>query len=156
MDEAGVTDIPMRLLIAAVLTSLMVPIVLGAYEDLSCSVAEHRALREMDRLSGAARSVLDGDIGSSVDLEVDLRGFGLAGFRIGLIGGPLVGERNASAYMIVFDIDLLGRILTSPDPPIAMTSEGGLAGLTLGEGEEVLTVTHVMIGGVHAACFKRA
>lgn len=156
MDEAGVTDIPMRLLIAAVLTSLMVPIVLGAYEDLSCSVAENRALREMDRISGAARSVLDGDIGSSVDLEVDLWGFGLAGFKNGLIGGPLVGERNASAYMIVFDIDLLGKVHTAPDPPIAMTSEGGSVGLTLGEGEAVLTVTHVIIAGVHAASFKRA
>jgi hypothetical protein len=156
MDEAGMTDIPMRLMIAAVLTSLMVPIVLGAYEDLSCSVAEHRALKEMDRISGAARSVLDGDVGSSMDLSVDLRGFGLAGFKIGVIGGPLVGERNASAYMIVFDIDLLGKVLTAPDPPIAMTSEGGMVGLTIGEGEETLMVTHVILGGVHAAAFKRA
>ena len=156
MDEAGMADVPMRLLIASVLTSLMVPLLLGAYEDLSCSVAEDRALREMDRISRAARSVLDGDVGSSVEIEVHLEGFGMASFKRGIIGGPIGGVRNATAYMMVFDIDLLGRILTAPDPPIAMTSGGGVGGLSLGEGDEVIVITHVLIGEVHAASFARA
>ena len=155
MDMDGITDIPMRLLIAAVLTSLAVPMVLDAYEDLSCSVANDRALREMDAIADAARAVLDGDVGSSMDIGLELRGWGSATLTSVVIGGAIDPARTSEAYMMVFQIELLGRVSSAPDPPIAMTNADGSGGMVLGEGRTHLTVTHIVIGSVHAASFSR-
>jgi hypothetical protein len=156
MDEAGMTDVPMRLLIAGILTSLMVPIVMGAYQDLSCRVAEDRALAQMERIVRAARSVMDADAGSTIEVRIDVSGFGSAPFQEGTIGGAVGAYPDAGAYSIVIEFSNLGRVSTSPDPPIAMTRGEGGSGLQLREGAMVLVVTHSLIGGMHVASFVEA
>jgi len=156
MDDVAMTDLPMRLLISAVLTSLIVPIVIGGYQDLSCSVAEDRALKEMSRIARSARSVMDGDIGSSLVIQLELEGFGGAGFVKGIIGGPLHGESAYASMMIVFQLNTLGRMTSAPDPPVRMTGPDGTAGLDLAPGKVELVVTHILVEGVHAASFSRS
>lgn len=155
MDELGMVDMPMRLLMAAVLTSLMVPVVLGAYQDMSMSVAEDRALRDMSRIAWAARSVLDGDAGSTVRIQLELDGFGSSEFIEGTIGGPLDGEERWRAYVIVFELEGAGRITSAGDPPLPMTDDNGGSGLYLLPGRTELEVTHVIVDGIHAASFRK-
>lgn len=156
MDDSGMTDVPMRLMIAAVLTALMVPLVMGAYEDLSRTVAQDRALAEMARIARAGRAVMDGDVGSCVSLTIDVRGFGSVQLEKGTIGATLMDGPTAEAYTIVFDMGSLGEVSTVPEPLMAMTGPDGSSGLTITEGENHLTVTHVSVGGVHAASFMKA
>lgn len=156
MDDGGMTDVPMKLLISAVMLSLLVPVVVGSYSDLSCTVAEDRALREMSRITKAARSVIDGDVGSTLVIELEIGGFGNSRFQRGTIGGPMEGEGAASSLTIVFEYGTLGEIRTAPDPPIRMTSEGGSGGFVVLPGTDRIEVTHVVIGGVHAALFVAA
>jgi len=68
------TDIPFRLLISAVLTSLMVPLVISAYDDLSDRTVAGRMESELSRIAQIARAVLDADPGSSLTVTADLRG----------------------------------------------------------------------------------
>lgn len=149
VDDSGAVDMPMRLIIAAVLTSLTLPVLWGAYSDLSDTVTEGSMKRELSRVLRCVDEVMSGGPGSSLELTVDLTGFGTSRVEEVLIGGPL-NSTDGSSFRIEAHVGDMGDLLLALDPPVLMTSSDG-QGLRLGPGVHGLRIGHESINGHHYA-----
>lgn len=151
--DLGVSEVPMRLLITAVITSLALPVFWGAYEDLSERMTMIAVEEEVSSLLKKIDDVLSGGKGSSLDLILDLDSWGFGRLESVKIGGPGNGT-DPSAYMVRYSIKGLGSSFMSLDPPQKIVSEDG-SGLELQEGSHELRITKVeLVSGEIAALIE--
>ena len=153
VDEKGVSDIPVRLLIAAVLTSLMVPLVWSAYRDLSATITEGSLGSELQRLVSAVQDVMSGGVGSRVEVRLELKGWGSCSIQRVEVGGSLEGS-SADRYLVRYAISGCADGRLAPEPLTPMTTKDG-SSLVLNEGTYFVTVTHCSKGSVHMAVLGR-
>jgi len=149
VDRQGVSDIPVRLLIAAVLTSLVVPVFWGAYGDLSATITEGSLDSELFDLVSSVQDVMSGGEGSRVEVGLELNGWGNCDIeRIEIGGTP--GGRSSDSYLIRYVISGRAEKRMAPQPLTLMTTDEG-APLVLFEGSYVVYVTHVVDGTTRMA-----
>ena len=135
-------DLPLRLLVSAVVVGLTIPAVLGGLNAYEAEAASARAVGTIDAVVRVAqRFYVSG--GGSEDVRVDLRG-GIAvrveGISIGdRIGGP---HATLAAYRIT------GRpiVFLRSDPAVPMAGDG--APLSLGPGVHAVRVSYDGAGPV--------
>ncbi|MCU0798542.1 MAG: hypothetical protein MUC62_02575 [Candidatus Thermoplasmatota archaeon] len=149
VDREGVSDIPVRLLIAAVLTSLVVPVFWSAYGDLSATITEGALDSELFELVSSVQDVMSGGVGSRVEVSIELKGWGSCDIERIEVGG-MADPRSSESYLIRYVISGRAERRMAPQPLTVMTTEGGST-LVLSEGSFVISVTHMMMGTTHMA-----
>lgn len=145
---SGVSEIPMRLLIAAVLMSMAVPIFWGAYQDLSTTMTVSEIGEKAKDILDTVEALVSGGEGSTVRREVHLRSYGSSALEEMLVGSPPGSDRTES-YAVVFEVSGHGRSIVALDPPVRMISDDGGNGLVLHEGRYELELVHVIVQGEH-------
>ncbi|MFO8051716.1 MAG: hypothetical protein R6V01_08475 [Thermoplasmatota archaeon] len=149
VGDHGVSDIPMRLIIAAVITSLSLPIFWGAYDSLSENMTLSSVEGEIGELLRVVEDVMSGGTGSTLDAEISFNSWGTSDIEYVKVGGPLENG-NASSLKIEYSISGVGTSFLSLDPPLRMCSSKG-GSLFLQEGKHQLRVVNRMFDGVPAA-----
>lgn len=149
VDRQGVSDIPIRLLIAAVLTSLVVPVFLSAYGDLSATITEGSLDSELFKLVSTVQDVMSGGEGSRVEVKLELYGWGNCEIERIEVGGRPDGG-SSDSYLIRYIINGKAEKRLAPRPLTVMTTEEG-APLILLKGSYVVSVTHVLNGTTRMA-----
>jgi hypothetical protein len=130
----------MRLLIAAVLTSLVIPVFWGAYDELSENITESSLEKAAYRLLSAVSDVMSGGTGSALEVDIKVEGFGSAEANGLFVGGDVEGN-GSERYIISFCISGGPKRCLSLRQPVAMASPDG-KGLALGDGHHRLKVVH--------------
>lgn len=97
-DAEGIMDMPMRLLIASVLTAMIIPVFYGAYEDLSIARTEDGLLSEIDDFMMMSRALLDGGVGSSAEFDFQVESRMNSGPVKVSIGGPIDGDDRWTSF----------------------------------------------------------
>jgi len=147
-DAAGVMDMPMRLLIASVLTAMILPIFYSAYEDLSITRTEEELLEEIDGLLINARTLLEGGEGSRIETEFNVMGSMNSDPLKVIIGGPIQGDERWTSYTVGYSISGGSYRYVVSKPPVQITGNS-MDGLSLSEGDHRLIMVHSVINGTH-------
>jgi hypothetical protein len=144
--DLGITDLPMRLLLTAIVTSMVIPVVWSAYTDLSISMTRSSIETEVLDLFDDIRTVMDSGVGSSIEVELEIREWGSADIQRFTIGTGINDPIGGDSYLVRFDIGDDGSSFMSLDPPVAMISQEGIE---LSSGRTELRLVHEMIGVEH-------
>ncbi|MFW3147113.1 MAG: hypothetical protein ACMUIE_09920 [Thermoplasmatota archaeon] len=154
-ESSGIADLPMRLLITAVLMSLSVPILWGAYQDLSTTMTVSEIEERARELLDTIEILVSGGEGSSVRKEVRLRSYGSSSIEEMRIGSPL-GSDSVEGYAVVYVVSGHGRSILALDPPVRMISDDHGRGMVLHEGISYLELVHVILEGEHCVVVRFA
>jgi hypothetical protein len=138
-SSLGIADIPMRLLITAVVASISIPLVWSAYTDLSLNNTVASVESEIMDLLEIIQDVMDGGVGSTLETEMELSSWGNARINGVRIGSGMNETNSSERYLISYFITGYGRGFVSLDPPIPLYSQYGI---DLTEGKYRLRVTH--------------
>lgn len=138
-SSLGIADIPMRLLITAVIMSISVPLVWSAYTDLSVNNTVASVEREIRDLLEIIEDVMDGGVGSTLETDLEISSWGNARIESVRIGGSLNETFKSDRYMIFYIITGFGRGFMTLDPPIPLLSDEGIH---LSDGSHRLRVSH--------------
>ena len=141
----GISDMPMQLLIGAVILSLSAPLFASAYEDLSENIADQEAGRAVSSLIDTMETVLSGDEGSRLRITIELSGFGSCSFERMFIGGPL--DEGSDMYILGYELGTGLSRSYSLKPPYPVTSADGRT-LILTAGTHTISVERSRIGDV--------
>ncbi len=144
-------DMPMNLLITAVITALTIPVFWSAYEDLSDRLVERSIMSEMDRVSRAVNDVMSGGVGSRIELTISIEGWGSSGVDRVEIGGPLEGGDSWESFVIRVYLSGGGDRILAAEPLYQMTSGEGVEGLALQTGEYDVIIVHSILKGRQVA-----
>lgn len=139
-SELGAAELPMGLLIAAVVASMSVPLVMTAFTDLSVKVTVEALEEEIEDLLGMVQAVMDGGNGSVIEVDLDITHFGSSRVDQVDIGGP--PGNGSERFIVSYEVAGHGRDFMSLDPPRPMVSGDG-GGLELGEGHYELRLRHI-------------
>jgi len=150
VSDSGMSDIPVRLMIAAVLTSLAVPAMWGAYGDLSRNMTESEVEGDIMDLLHVVEDVINSGPGSTMEIDIELRSWGTCRLDNVVIGGFLNGS-GPDRYLARYALDGEKGGFLSLDPPLAMTLASGEGSLELSEGNHRIRVVHGMVGSEHVA-----
>jgi hypothetical protein len=148
------SDIPVRLMIAAVLTSIALPVTWGAYSDLSTHMTVSGIEREIRELLFSIEEVVNGGIGSSMEIELELRSWGICTIDKVAIGGTY-NSTGPDRYSVRYSIDGGRGSFISLDPPLPMTLASGEGPLELAEGSYMIRVVHGLLEKEHIAYLER-
>ncbi|MGA1821279.1 MAG: hypothetical protein ACMUIG_01980 [Thermoplasmatota archaeon] len=147
-DISGVMDMPVRLLIASVLTAAIIPVFYGAYEDLSMTRTEEGILREIDEFLRISRTLLDGGEGGRIGFDFNLESRMNAGSVSVIMGGPIDGDGKWTSFAVRYRINGGCYRYVVSKPPLQITSHD-LEGLPLGEGSNEIMIQHAVVNGTH-------
>ncbi|MGA1873883.1 MAG: hypothetical protein ACMUHY_09450 [Thermoplasmatota archaeon] len=151
-SNLGAAEIPMGLLITAVVISISIPMVVSAFSDLSVNMTVMALERELSDLLRIVRAVMEGGAGSSIEIDLDLEEWGSSRMEEVIIGGPVgVGSERC---LVSFRVQGYGRGFLSLDPPVPMTSWEGDEGLELQAGSYRLLVRHWTAGDEDVCTFR--
>jgi hypothetical protein len=142
----GVTDIPMRLLIASVVMSITVPLVWSAYSDLSIKNTIVSVEREITELFEVIEDVMDAGVGSTLSTRFEVSSWGSARILSIKIGGQMNGSESSEQFLISYQISGYGNRIMSLDPPVAMLSSEAIS---LSEGIYDLKISHELTENGH-------
>ncbi|MGA1793239.1 MAG: hypothetical protein ACMUHM_04755 [Thermoplasmatota archaeon] len=142
-SKLGAAELSMGLLIAAVVTSISVPLVFSAYGELSVKITVEALEEEIAGFLEMVRTVMDGGNGSVIEIDLDISHFGSSKVERVNIGGP--PESGSERFLVSFEVTGHGRGFMSLDPPLPMVSTDGGA-LELKEGDHELRLCHVEKG----------
>lgn len=145
---------PMRLLIASVLTAMIIPVFYGAYEDLSIARTEDGLLSEIDDFMMMSRALLDGGVGSSAEFDFQVESRMNSGPVKVSIGGPIDGDDRWTSFTVGYSISGGGLRYIVSRPPIQITS-GSQEAVVLGEGDHTLILEHSVMNGTHLILIRR-
>jgi hypothetical protein len=141
-------------MIAAVLTSVALPVMWGAYSDLSRNMTVSSVESEIIDLLHCMEEVVNGGVGSAVEIEMDLRSWGSCTLDHVVIGGQLNGS-GPDRYLVRYILDGSTKGFLSLDPPLAMTLSSGEGPLELSEGSHDIRIVHGMAGHEHVAFIEK-
>ncbi len=147
-------DIPVRLIMAAVLTSIALPVIWGAYSDLSTTMTVSGVEREIQGLLFSVEEVVNGGVGSTMEIELEFRSWGLCSIDKVMIGGDF-NDSGPDRYLVRYIIEGGRGSLLSLDPPLAMTLPSGEGPLELSEGTHRIRVVHGVVGKEHVAYLEK-
>ncbi|MGA1819658.1 MAG: hypothetical protein ACMUHU_01475 [Thermoplasmatota archaeon] len=142
-SKLGAAELSMGLLIAAVVTSVSVPLVMTAYSDLSAKVTVDALEEEIGHLLRMVRAVMDSGNGSTAEVDIEISHFGSSRVERVAIGGP--PGSGSERFMVSYEVSGHGRGFMSLDPPLPMTTVEG-EGLQLDEGGHTLILRNVQEG----------
>jgi hypothetical protein len=145
----GIADLPMRLLVVSIVTSIAVPVVWAAYSDLSITMTQSSIEKELRDLFEVVESVMDGGVGTSLKVSMDISNWGSAGLDRVTIGTKMNTSSDPDRYVISYEIRGEGRSFISLDPPVAMLSDDGII---LSNGDHELRLEHEVYLDEHI-CF---
>lgn len=139
-SNLGISDIPMSILVAAVLTSMTVPAVWSAYQNLSVNMTVDALENEIADMLDMVRAVMDGGVGSVVEVNLEIRHWGSSVVERVEMGGSLNG--SSERFMVSYIIAGYGKGFLCLDPPVEMISPRYEGGLVLTEGTYTLRLEH--------------
>ncbi len=148
-SDLGVADLPMLLMVSAIVTAIAVPIFWSAYEDVSAEMVMGDVLEAADMLFMCSSTVLNGGEGSSMEIELDLTGSGTVSVEEFVIGGPAVGEGFERSLLITFALSNSDTGHLTHSPPLRLS--GGSGPVILHGGQYKLRISHEVIGDIHYA-----
>ena len=138
-SNLGIADLPVRLMIAAVVISLSIPLVWSAYSDLSVNNTVASLEREMADLLEIIDNVMNAGTGSTMDAELRVSSWGTARIESLMIGSTMNDTSSSERFLITYRISGYGSGFMSLDPPIPLLSD---VGIELTEGEHTLRISH--------------
>ncbi|MEA3559252.1 MAG: hypothetical protein U9R75_08375 [Candidatus Thermoplasmatota archaeon] len=143
--DHGVSDIPMRLLMAAVIMSMSFPVFWGAYDSLSEKMTVSSVERELGNLLEVVDDVMSGGEGSTLDVSISLSSWGSSTLEYVRVGGPS-DNNDSSTFKAEYSISGYGRSFLALDPPIRMRTPDGYD-LELQEGDHDLKIVNTIVRG---------
>lgn len=149
-SDLGISDIPMSILIAAVITSITVPAVWSAYQNLSVNMTVDALENEITGMLDMVRAVMDGGVGSVVEVDLDIKHWGSSEVERVEMGGSMNG--SSERFMVSYTITGYGKGFLCLDPPVQMISSGNEGGLALTEGTYRLRLEHGSVEDIEL-CF---
>lgn len=152
--SSGVSDIPMRLMIAAVITSIAIPAFWSAYDDLSSNITIKDVESDLRAVLRSIDKVMSGGVGSTLEVDMEIDAWGSSNIEEILIGGSLRNGSDPSRYMITYEIRGRGRSILTLDPPVAMGDLENEEGVRLGEGRTVIRLVHGLIEKEHVCLLQ--
>ncbi len=141
--DLGVADMPMLLMVSAIVTAIAVPIFWSAYEDVSAEMVMGDVLEAADMLFMCGSTVLNGGEGSSMEIELDLTGSGGVSVEEFTIGGPAMGARSLLITYTLSNSDT-GHLTHSP--PLRLSGP-----IILHGGQYKLRISHEVMEEIHYA-----
>ncbi len=141
--DLGVADMPMLLMVSAIVTAIAVPIFWSAYEDVSAEMVMGEVLEAADMLFRCGSTVLSGGEGSSMEVELDLTGSGSVSVEEFTIGGPASGARS---LLITFTLSNSDTGHLTHSPPLRLSGP-----VILHEGQYKLRISHEVMEDIHYA-----
>jgi hypothetical protein len=138
----GIADLPMRLLVAAIVTSVAVPVLWSSYSDLSTTMTERYIEKEIRDMFEVVQEVMDGGYGTRVKFTIELETWGGADLEHFTIGSSSEDPGNKDRYIVSYKIEGYGRGFMSLDPPVALVS---LEGIGLSAGHHELWLEHKLL-----------
>ncbi|MBN1390941.1 MAG: hypothetical protein JXA22_09910 [Candidatus Thermoplasmatota archaeon] len=146
-SNLGVADLPMGIIIAAVITSVAVPAFWSAYQSLSVNMTLEAIEEEISDMLQMVRAVMDGGVGSNMEMKFEVRHWGSATVERVEIGGPLNG--SSERFMVSYSITGYGKGFLCLDPPVQMTCTDLGQINVIGDGTYHLKLKHDVIEMVH-------
>ena len=138
-SASGISDLPMQILIGACIIAFAAPIFYSAYDDISSNVTENRIEEELNVLLETMELVLAGDFGTTIEINLDLKGFGSVSIDKISIGGPL--DDSPERFVLSYALSNgYGKKFTL-DPPYPIVSSENST-LELNSGSFDLKVTN--------------
>ncbi|MGA1848748.1 MAG: hypothetical protein ACMUHB_05340 [Thermoplasmatota archaeon] len=153
-STSGISDMPVRLIMAAVITSIALPVIWGAYSDLSTTMTVSGIEHEIGELLLSIEEVVNGGVGSTIEIDLEFRSWGLCNIDKVTIGGDL-NDTGPDRYLARYSIDGGRGSFLSLDPPLAMTLASGEGSLELSEGSHRIRLVHGQVGIEHVAYLEK-
>jgi hypothetical protein len=138
-DNLGMVDVPVKLLIAVIITSMAVPMVWSAYTDLSVTATQNSTESEARELLDVVQTVMDSGVGTTMVHELHLRSWGSSALDSFSIGTGISDIHEVNRYLVSYSIRDLGDGFMSLDPPVAMLSDDGV---TISDGTYRIMLEH--------------
>jgi hypothetical protein len=145
-SNLGIADLPMRLLVGAVVMSMMVPLVWSAYSDLSINYTLSSIETEIRDLFGVIEEVMDGGIGTTINHNIEISAWGVGNIEYLILGALANDTGSSQRYLASYSVSGYGSGFMSLDPPIPLLSPEGIR---ITEGSYELRITHGSLNGEH-------
>jgi hypothetical protein len=149
----GIADLPMRLLVAAVVTSIAIPVLWSSYSDLSMTMTERSIEREIREMFEVVQEVMDAGYGTRIKLTLKLDTWGASILGSFIIGAAEDDPSDSDRFIVSYRIEGHARGFRALDPPVAMLSAGGIE---LSEGYHELWFEHKRINDTESCWIEIA